>query len=180
LPRFLEPSSVLQWAPPLSRSSGNFRISKYTFRFLVSICPTGDTGLGIPHTQTRHRKAPSLGFTFPCVMTSLQQFFAFNINTCPFRTFVRESSSLKNSWHHSDTYPLRPRPRHRVSSNQLRRHPHKQPPCSGRHPRGRASNNECLWVVGCSWSRQLHLSRKQCNYRFIHDTSREREWNVRA
>jgi hypothetical protein len=57
--------------------SGNFRSSNYTFRFLVSICPTGDIARDPIHT-------PSQGFPaagrapFPCVMTSLQHsnFFA--------------------------------------------------------------------------------------------------------
>ncbi|KAH9969580.1 hypothetical protein BC827DRAFT_15069 [Russula dissimulans] len=54
-PRFHELSSVLQRAPPLSRCSGNFRSLKYTFRFLVCICLTGD----IPHTRHSLPKHPS-------------------------------------------------------------------------------------------------------------------------
>lgn len=76
-----------QWAPPLSRSSGNFRGSKYTFRFLVSICPTGDIGRDL--TRWAHRWALPMRDD---VTTPL--FFCLQPQHMSVRTFVREPSSL--------------------------------------------------------------------------------------
>jgi len=74
LPRFRELSSVLQSNRrfPYLGFSGNFRSSNYTFRFLVSICPTGDIGR---HTPSQGSLSVPSRRRAPCVMTSLQHYF---------------------------------------------------------------------------------------------------------
>lgn len=160
--------------------------SGFLFQFVRQV-----TSVAISHT--RQPKVPYPLGTFPCVMTSLQHsilfYFACNLNTCPFRTFVRESSSLVKTRGIILLDSSLPTPPFNMSfydrevvfpsigyvdnlANNLR----DVPGVLMAKARPNGACRRCMFLEQTS----ANFARKQCNYKFIHDTSRKRERNVRV
>lgn len=148
------------------------------------------TSVAISHTRQPEVPYP-LG-TFPCVMTSRQHsilFFRLQPQHMSLRTFVRESSSLVKTRGIILLDTSLPTPLFNMSfydrevvfpsigyvdnlANNLR-------DVAGvlmAEARPNGACRRCMFLEQTS----ANFARKQCNYKFIHDTSRKRERNVRV